>query len=769
MSHTRTIIRGLGLLTVMTLVACGGGGGGGGGGTTNQPPVANAGVDFSVDEGANASLDGSASSDPDGSITGYQWTQTSGTNVALTGANTATASFTAPGVSATETLVFQLRVTDNAGATASDSVNVTVNPVAGANQPPVADAGPNQTVAKLAGVVLNGSGSVDPDGTIAGYAWSQTAGPVVVLNGADTVAPTFSAPDVAAPTDLVFQLIVTDNEGANSGPDSVTITVIDPPPSVTVTGKVTYDYVPHDDVTSGLDYAGTAQRPVRGARVQALDATNNQPIAGFETVTDANGNYTLPVPSLVQIRIRVNARLLKTGASPTWDFSVVDNGGVIDNNAKPLYVLDGSSFNSGTQDWVVNLNADSGWGGNNYTGPRAAAPFAIIDAVYGTVLLVLSADPQADFPPLTLNWSPDNTTDSGVSIGTTFYDPSEPGSSPSAKQIFVLGEEDLDTDEYDIHVVSHEWGHYFEDRFSRSDSVGGPHFGGDLLDMRVAFGEGWGNAFSAMAVGDPQYQDAGGVAQASGFFFNLEDGSGLCSGAGVPTGWYGECTVGEILYDLYDDVDDDADTITMGFGPIYDVLAGAQQTTQGLTSMFTFASYLRNENAADVAAINALLTAGNISGGNGGIDLYGDLETNDGAADGVTQTGDVLPLYSDIQIGGPPVTNLCSNADQGDFNKLSNRRYLKFTVNAANTYRFRLDATATRPAGATVDPDFSIYGTSGFVAGGFDAPAEFEQQDIALDAGDYVLEIWDDNNISFEFVGGLVLGRYCQNATISVP
>ncbi len=766
-SHIRKITRFASLLATMTLVACGGGGGGGSGGG-NQAPIANAGADFSIDEGSQATLDGSGSRDPDGNITAYQWTQTSGTNVTLTGANTVTATFTAPGVSVAETLVFRLTVTDNGGSTGSDSVSVTVNPIGGANQPPIANAGPDRTVAELTGVVLDGSGSSDPDGVIAGYAWTQTAGPAVTLNDADSVAPSFSAPDVDVPTDFVFQLIVTDNEGADSAPDSVTITVVDPPPSVAVSGRITYDFVPHNDATSGLDYSAVEQRPVRSAVVQGLDATNNQPIAGSETLTDANGNYSLTVPSLASVRIRVVARLLKTDASPTWDFDVVDNGGVIIDNAKPRYVLDGDAFNSGIQDWNVNLNADSGWGGAGYSGPRAAAPFAILDAVYETVLLVLGADAQADFPQLTLNWSPLNTTDPDTSIGTTFYDPSSPGASPSAKQIFILGEEDVDTDEYDIHVVAHEWGHYFEDRFSRSDSVGGPHFGGDLLDLRVAFGEGWGNAFSAMAIGDPLYQDAGGFGQSSGFFFNLEDGSGLCAGAGVPTGWYGECTIGEILYDLYDAADDGDDTITMGFGPIYDVLTGPQATTDGLTSVFTFASYLRDENPADVAAINALLASGDISGGNGGIDLYGEEETNAGAADGVTETDDVLPLYTNIPTNNFQRT-LCSNADQGDFNKLSNRRYLKFTVDAAGTFRFRLEAT-TRPLGSNVDPDFAIYGTDGFVTGGFDGPAEFEQQDIALDPGEYVLVIWDDNNISFEFSpNNLILGRYCQVATIRIP
>ena len=41
---------------------------------------------------------------------------------------------------------------------------------------PVASAGPNQTVDAATVVTLNGSGSNDPDGTIASYAWTQTAG-----------------------------------------------------------------------------------------------------------------------------------------------------------------------------------------------------------------------------------------------------------------------------------------------------------------------------------------------------------------------------------------------------------------------------------------------------------------------------------------------------------------------------------------------------------------------------------------------------------------
>jgi M6 family metalloprotease-like protein len=92
----------------------------------NLPPLADAGVDFDIDEGQAAMLSGAGSSDPeDGALT-YAWTQTGGPVVALSGADTDMASFTAPDVSLETPLTFELAVTDDQGQTAMDEVVVTV-------------------------------------------------------------------------------------------------------------------------------------------------------------------------------------------------------------------------------------------------------------------------------------------------------------------------------------------------------------------------------------------------------------------------------------------------------------------------------------------------------------------------------------------------------------------------------------------------------------------------------------------------------------------
>ncbi len=90
-------------------------------------PVADAGADLAVDPDASVTLDGSASADPDGDALSYAWTQTSGAAVALEGADTARATFTAPAEPGA--LAFRLTVTDPGGLSALDDVTVTVRDV----------------------------------------------------------------------------------------------------------------------------------------------------------------------------------------------------------------------------------------------------------------------------------------------------------------------------------------------------------------------------------------------------------------------------------------------------------------------------------------------------------------------------------------------------------------------------------------------------------------------------------------------------------------
>lgn len=194
----------------------------------NLPPAANAGPDASVEEGSEVVLDGSGSDDPDGTIASFAWSQidNGAPSVALRDADSAQAGFTAPTVTEATLLAFRLQVTDNDGATGADSVEISVTPV---NAAPVADAGPDQVREEGEDVSLDGSGSSDPDGSIAAFAWAQVAGSPVSLEAADSATPRFTAPPVEATGELLrFTLTVTDNEGASAS-DSVEILVRDRP------------------------------------------------------------------------------------------------------------------------------------------------------------------------------------------------------------------------------------------------------------------------------------------------------------------------------------------------------------------------------------------------------------------------------------------------------------------------------------------------------------------------------------------------------------
>ncbi len=181
----------------------------------NLPPVADAGSDQTAKEGYAVTLDGSDSSDPDGSIASYLWEQTAGPTVTLSNATAIQPTFTAPEVgSGGESLSFRMTVTDDDGLQDKDTCTLIVNDVPEQNLRPNADAGYEQTVEEKDTVFLDGSGSTDPDGSIASYIWEQTAGPAATLSNTTFIKPVFTAPDVSSDgTSLSFSLTVTDNKG----------------------------------------------------------------------------------------------------------------------------------------------------------------------------------------------------------------------------------------------------------------------------------------------------------------------------------------------------------------------------------------------------------------------------------------------------------------------------------------------------------------------------------------------------------------------------
>lgn len=178
----------------------------------NQAPTAVATVNVSSgDVPFNPFFNSSNSSDPDGSIVDWLWDFGDGTTSNVP--HPAIKVYETPG-----TYTVTLTVTDNDGATDSDSLVVTATGTAG-NQPPTAVLGVFDTTGPAPFTPsFNSSGSSDVDGFIVAYHWDFGDGTTSTLPN-----PGFNKTYTVPGTYLVT-LTVTDDDGA-TGSDSVTITV----------------------------------------------------------------------------------------------------------------------------------------------------------------------------------------------------------------------------------------------------------------------------------------------------------------------------------------------------------------------------------------------------------------------------------------------------------------------------------------------------------------------------------------------------------------
>lgn len=509
----------------------------------------------------------------------------------------------------------------------------------------------------------------------------------------------------------------------------------------TVSGLITYQRYFPNSAGVGMDYSAVATLPVRRAVVQVIQAPGTVIGTGR---TDDTGNYSISVtaPGGASLFVRVLARSTVTnyakdgagGVGPdencdgaSWDIRVVNNStsnvlSQTDYSLRPQYALDTSTFaapNDSTPQ-TRSATASMAWNGTNAYTSRAGAPFALLDTMIAGLETACQGRANISFPLLYVNWSEDNTTTSGNryqgNIGTSFFTTE---TASRVANLYILGRVNVDTDELDRHIVAHEFAHYLENKIYRSDSIGGSHSFKDSLDPRLAFGEGFGNAFSAFVhydsiadVQDNIYYDTNGNRQRGGFLINVASPPADIPGGGPyihdDRGPWSETAVQYFLWSLWSNPSSGG----MTFGRIHQVLENDHKATPAMTNVLTFASHFARRNgvatdglqaawtgAAFNTTINALCDGG-CGGGSPVFDVWdaGNFlgldyastrrykqETGDTQAAGFWQLyrplssgANVATAHDTIKWGGYGVSNK-------NLNKLGLRRLYKVTATSSST------------------------------------------------------------------------------------
>ena len=587
----------------------------------------------------------------------------------------------------------------------------------GGTPPPAADITPPSVPANLAigavdssSVSLSWSASTDTGGSgLAGYR--------VYRDGAATPLATVTAPSytdsgLAAQSTYSYTVRAYDNAGNQSAEAApVTATTSQQAANVTVSGAITFDR-PSYTASNRLDFGNLQRLPVRGATVEILRASD-QVVLGTTTSDGADGRYSVTVSNTPFI-VRVKAQARRSGAGG-YDFEVRDN-----TAGNALYTLDSATVTPASGSVTVNLNAPTGWGGASYTGTRAAAPFAILHMLWEAKLLIQGIEPGVSMAAVDVYWSPLNSSADcdgqpnpvTGAIGTTFFlDNAIPATSrcPATQRgIYVLGDAngtaDDDADEFDSSVIAHEFGHYFEWALSRSDTLGGPHSLGDRHDLTLAFSEGWGNAFQGFVLNDSVYRDTFGTAGSSSFAFDMDNDSAPFSSL-VETGWYAEASVHEILWDVYDSPAGDDDQISLGYGPIHQVMRQDMPATDAMTSVYVMRTGLEARSPGQSNAIRTRMEADRIFGTSD----FGIGEAPSPASSNWPADPDAVPIYRVPQFGVQQVlVSTNAFADGGDtfyqsYNRLGSRRYLRIDLPGGGDLTIRADG----PVGS--DPDMVLY------------------------------------------------------------
>jgi PKD repeat protein len=375
----------------------------------NQPPVVSAGSNQTITFPATATLNGTVADDglpnPPAAVT-VAWSMDSGPGTVTfvnpaAAVTTATFSVTGP---------YILRLTANDGAlSASATVTITVNPAPPVNQPPVVNAGSNQTITLPAAANLNGTvtddGLPSPPATVT-VAWSMDSGPGIVTF-ANPAATTTTATFSVAGT---YVLRLTANDSALPASATVTITVNPAPPvnqppvvnagsnqtitlpaAANLNGTVTDDGLPNPPAAVTVAWSkDSGPGIVTFANPAATTTTATFSVAGTYVLRLTANDSALPASATVTITVNpappVNQPpVVNAGSNQTITLPAAANlNGTVTDDGLP----------SPPATVTVAWSKDSGPGTVTFANPVATATTAAF-SVAGTYVLRLTANDSA--------------------------------------------------------------------------------------------------------------------------------------------------------------------------------------------------------------------------------------------------------------------------------------------------------------------------------------------------------------------------------------
>jgi len=242
-------------------------------------------------------------------------------------------------------------VVDNAGNPADEVIRIVNVVQESVNQPPTANAGPDQSVAAGELVQVSASGSSDGDGTIVGYKWRETTNSGITLSSTTAENISFTSPVSDTAQTVTLELIVTDDKGLDSAPVyvnfNVAAEVITLPPGIPPVADAGLNKIvsSNDEVT--------------------LDGSNSE--QGSVSIVSYSWSQLLGTPVIIQDASKAVAKVvipdIQEAETMAFELVVTDSAGLTSSKIVKLQVAaQRPFFINATRDYST-VSGDGTWRG----------------------------------------------------------------------------------------------------------------------------------------------------------------------------------------------------------------------------------------------------------------------------------------------------------------------------------------------------------------------------------------------------------------------